>query len=147
MRRALVCICVLAALAAPAASAEVAIIVNKSVPMQTMDSRTLFDLYSGDVKKWSNGQSVVLLDLGQKGDVKTTFYDYLGKSSSRMKSIWMKNMLAGEGSPPESFPSEAEILKRVAATPGAIGYVSRPTATGASDGIVTLIVIDPSAKK
>jgi ABC-type phosphate transport system substrate-binding protein len=147
MRRFVMCICLLAALAAPAASAEVAIIVNKSVPMQTIDSRTLFDLYSGDVKRWSNGQAVVLLDLEPRGDVKTTFYDYLGKSSSRMKSIWMKNMLAGEGSPPEAVPSEAELVKRVAATPGAIGYVSRPTVTGADDGIVTLIVIDPSKEK
>ena len=147
MRRFAMCICLLAALAAPAASAEVAIIVNQSVPIQTIDSRTLFDLYSGDIKRWSNGQTVVLLDLGPRGEVKTTFYDYLGKSSSRMKSIWMKNMLAGEGSPPESFASEDEIIKRVAATPGAIGYVSRPTVTGASAGIVTLIVIDPSEKK
>lgn len=147
MRRAILCICLLAALAAPAASAEVAIIVNKSVPIHTIDSRTLFDLYSGDIKRWSNGQPVVLLDLDSKGDVKATFYDYLGKSSSRMKSIWMKNMLAGEGSPPESIPTEAEIVKRVAATPGAIGYVGQPAVAGAGEGIVTLIVIDPSKKK
>lgn len=147
MRRALLCISLLAVLAAPAASAEVVVIVHKSVPIQTIDSRTLFDLYSGDIKKWSNGQAVVLLDLDSRGEVRSTFYDYLGKSSSRMRSIWMKNMLAGEGSPPEAIASEEEIIKRVAATPGAIGYVGRPSVAGAGTDIVTLIVIDPSQKK
>ncbi len=42
-----------------------------------------------------------------------------------MKSIWLKKLLMGEGDPPEALPSEEEVLKKVAATPGAIGFVGK----------------------
>ena len=35
-------------------------------------------------------------------------------------------MLSGEGEPPESTDSEMDMVAKVHATPGAIGYVSRP---------------------
>ena len=136
----LLCICVLLALAAPAA-ADVAVIVNKSVPLDTITSSHLLDLYTGDIRTWTNGEPVVLIDLKPKTDAKNMFYDYLGKSSSRMKSIWMKNMLSGEGNPPQSFGSEADLLRKVASTPGAIGYLSLPAAKLAGSDIITLLVI------
>ena len=48
----------------------------------------------------------------------------MGKSSSRMKSIWMKKMLAGEGEPPEAISDEKSMLQKVAETPGAVGFIS-----------------------
>ena len=55
-----------------------------------------------------------------------------------MKSIWLKKMLSGEGDPPESMKTEEEMLKKVALTPGAIGFVSQARA---SDEVKTLILI------
>ena len=81
---------------------------------------------------------IVLIDLKPKTDVKVAFYDYLGKSASRMKSIWMKNMLTGEGQPPVSVETQEAILERVATTPGAIGYIDRRLVT---DQVITLTVI------
>jgi ABC-type phosphate transport system substrate-binding protein len=108
---------------APASSAEVAVIANRSVPVSQVDKVMLLDLYSGDVKEWDNGDPIVLVDLKPKSDVKAAFYDFLGKSASRMKSIWMKNLLTGEGQPPESVETQEAILEKVASTPGAIGYI------------------------
>jgi len=42
-----------------------------------------------------------------------------------MKSIWLKNMLSGEGEPPKAMGSEEEMLKNVAETPGAIGFINK----------------------
>ena len=123
---------------APASSAEVAVIAHPSVPVQQISKSQLLDLYTGDVKEWKNGEPVIIVDLKPRSDVKEAFYDYLGKSSSRMKSIWMRNMLTGEGTPPESLESQAEILERVKNTPGAIGYVNRELV---ADGVITLRII------
>lgn len=124
--------------AAPALSAEVAVIANPSVPVKTISSSELLDLYTGDVKEWNDGSPIIVFDLKPNSSVKEAFYDYLGKSSSRMKSIWMKNMLSGEGRPPEAQASEADILKKVMSTPGAIGYVNRQLVT---PDVVELAVI------
>jgi len=140
----LLCICVVLAMAAPAA-ADVAVIVNKSVPLDTITSTYLLDLYTGDIRTWTNGEPVVLVDLKLRTDTKNMFYQYMGKSNSRMKSIWMKNMLSGEGNPPQSFGSEQDLLQKVASTPGAIGYLSLPAAQLAGSEIITLLVIPTEA--
>ncbi len=109
---------------------QVAVIAHKSVPVDTIKKSELLDFYTGDIKKWHDGQPLVILDLKPRGDTKKAFYKFLGKSPSRMKSIWLKMMLSGEGDPPLSMRSEDELLKKVASTPGAIGFVSKRRATG-----------------
>jgi len=105
--------------------AQVVVIAHKSVSMDTIKKSALLDFYTCDIKKWSDGQPVIVLDLKSPSDVKTAFYNYLGRSSSRMKSVWLKKLLSGEGEPPEALNSEEELLKKVAATAGAIGFVSK----------------------
>lgn len=72
---------------------------------------------------------VVVFDLKPAGEVREAFYKLLGKTPSRMKSIWLKKLLMGEGDPPAALPSEEEVLKKVAATPGAIGFVGKAKVT------------------
>jgi ABC-type phosphate transport system substrate-binding protein len=71
--------------------------------------------------------------------VKKTFYKYLGKSSSRMKSIWLKRMLSGEGDPPQAFKSEEELLQKVMLTPGAVGFVATEKV---NEQVKVLVVIE-----
>ena len=105
--------------------AQVAVIANKSVPLENISETILLDIYSGDIKWWDNGDPVVVFDLVQKTEVKSEFYNFIGKSTSRMKSIWLKKMLSGEGEPPEALKSEDEMLKIVGETIGAIGFISK----------------------
>ena len=103
----------------------VVVVAHKSVPMDTIKKSVLLDFYAYDIKKWSDGQPIIVFDLKPQSEVKTAFYNYLGKSSSRMKSVWLKKLLSGEGDPPEAMNSEEELSKKVAATAGAIGFVSK----------------------
>jgi ABC-type phosphate transport system substrate-binding protein len=119
---------------------QVAVIANKSVPVEEINGTELLDFYSGDVRLWKDGNAVVVFDLKPKGDVKETFYEYLGKSISRMKSIWMKKLLSGEGDPPPALPSEEEMVKKVESTSGAIGFVSKEKVT---DQVKILVEIQP----
>ncbi|NIR48188.1 hypothetical protein GWO43_07010 [candidate division KSB1 bacterium] len=128
----------------PCASSQVAVIAHKSVPMDTIKKSELLDFYIGDIKRWSNDKPVIVLDLKSQCEAKDLFYDYLGKSPSRMKSLWLKKMLSGEGDPPESLESEDEMLKKVASTSGAIGFVSKPKI---SNKVKTLLVIEKEKKK
>lgn len=125
-------------LAAKVTAAEVAVIAHRSVPVAEISPSELLDVYTGDIKEWSNGEQIIVTDLKPKNDVKTAFYDFIGKTSSRMKSIWMKNMLSGEGQPPQAFDSEEELLEKVATTPGAIGYID---ASLLNNDVITLAII------
>jgi len=140
MKKWLLCIIVIfeAGVTIPALSAEVAVIAHPSVPVRQINRTDLLDLYSGDVKEWRDGAPIVVLDLQPKSGIKDAFYEYLGKSSSRMKSIWMKQLLSGDGRPPEAQPSETDVLLKVASTPGAIGYINRTLVT---DAVVELVII------
>lgn len=107
-----------------AARAQVAVIANSEVPVDTLAQHELLDFYSGDRREWSDRTPVVLLDLKEKGGIRDIFYAYLGKPVSRMKSIWLRNKLSGEGDPPLTLEDEAAVLEKVQQTPGAIGFIS-----------------------
>ncbi len=125
------------------ASAQVAVIANKSVPMDNIKKSQLLDFYTKDIKFWSNGKTVVLFDLKPKEQVRNEFYEFLGKTSSAMKLIWMRKMLSGEGRPPESLKTEEEMLKKVVSTPGAIGFVRQ---SKINIEVKTLLVIKEEGK-
>ena len=109
----------------PYAIAQVAVIANKSVPKDKISEAELLDIYIGDIKWWDNGDPVIVHDLATKDKIKSIFYNFIGKSSVRMKSIWLKNMLSGEGDPPRALNSEEEMLKSIIETVGAIGFISK----------------------
>ena len=106
-----------------------AVIGHPEIPDSALDKTRILDYYTGDRQRWSDDQPVVPLDLQEPEDLRKSFYKTLGKSSSRMRSIWMRRKLAGEGEPPEAVETEEEILDRVAGTPGAIGFVRREYVT------------------
>jgi ABC-type phosphate transport system substrate-binding protein len=119
--------------------AQVVVIAHTSVSEDKINRTQLLDFYTGDIQAWSDGERVVVFDLKTKGAVRDTFYGYLGRKPSRMKSIWMKRMLSGEGDPPEAIPSEDSLVQRVASSPGSIGFVSQAKA---NDGVKIITVID-----
>ncbi len=123
------------------ADVQVAVIAHPAVPLDTLSRSDLIDYYTGERSHWPDETTVVLLDLKPKNDTKRMFYDFLGKRPSRLKSIWMKKMLSGEGDPPEAMKSETEILEKVASTPGALSFVST---TISSKTVKTLLVIPES---
>ena len=118
--------------------AQVVVIAHPAVPLDSLSKSDLMDYYTGDLSFWPDDLAVVLLDLKPKNATKEIFYDYLGKRPSRLKSIWMKRMLSGEGDPPQSMASETEIAEKVASTPGALGFVSKAHVT---ENVKTLLVI------
>ena len=117
--------------------AQMVIIAHKDVPVEQLTQPQLLDFYTGDIKRWKNKDPVIVFTLKPKTAIQDSFFDLLGRTSSRMKSIWMKNMLSGESDPPESLISESAVLQRVSSTPGAIGFVSQDSI---NDAVKTLMI-------
>ena len=123
------------------ALAQVAIIAHPGVSERTIDQTELLDFFTRDVREWRDGTDVVLFDLKEKGPVRDRFYEYLGIRPSRMKSIWLKQLYAGEGQPPGALETHEEMLERIARTRGAIGYVHPDVVI--ADEVKVLLVIEP----
>ena len=117
------------ALFAGTANAQIAVIANKNVDLVVNTNTQATDIFTLEVQKSKNNVPLVVFDL-KAGDVKEKFYAAIGKTSTELKKIWMKAQLAGEGKAPESLGDEDAMLAKVAATPGAVGYVSQAKATG-----------------
>lgn len=116
---------------------DIAVIAHPSVPVDTISQRQLLDFYTGDVQSWGDRVQVIVYDLKSRGPVRDSFYEYLGWTSSRMRSIWLKRKLSGEGDPPESFETEEEVVAHVASTEGAIGFVRRSKVSGSVKTLTT----------
>jgi ABC-type phosphate transport system substrate-binding protein len=132
---------VLAVGGANSLSAQVKIVAHPSVPISEMDRRMLLAIFTGDEQSWDDESPIVVIDLGNRSesDTRESFYRYLGTSPSRIKSMWIKKKLSGEGDPPRSFDTEEEVLAEIAGTPGAVGYVGISVDTEGS-GVKTLLV-------
>lgn len=129
---------------AMSASAQVAVIAHKDVPLDSLSKAQLTDFYSCELKMWEKNLPVVVVDMRLQSGVKDAFYKFLGMTASRMKSIWLKKMLMGEGVEPLVVKSEEEMLKKVASTPGALGFVDASTAT---NEVKILFLITPSGNQ
>ena len=122
--------------------AQVAVIANRSVPVEAIEKSKLLDLYLGDKTFWDDGQPAIVFDLKKKGETKRAYYRYLGVRYSRIRSTWLKRMLSGDSGRLKSYESEEEMLKKVASTPGAVGFVSQAKV---SDDVKTILVIEKTA--
>ena len=135
MKKLLSLLALVAAVAVPA-SAQVAVVAHPGVKDASADKATLVSIYSLEKAKWSDGAAVKPFDVKDDA-VADAFYGAIGQSSAQMKKVWMRKKLSGEGQPPVTVGSAAEVIAKVAATPGAIGFVPKAAVTGAVKVLAT----------
>lgn len=112
---------------------DVLIVANKSVTVSQVKENELRDLFTGARSKFSDGSSAVPVILKGGPTHEVFLHRHVGDTPDEFRMRWRKAVFTGEGSMLKEFATEAALLDYVAATPGAIGYVSR--------------VLDPSAVK
>jgi ABC-type phosphate transport system substrate-binding protein len=112
------------------ALAEQIVIVNKGVSESVVDADTLKRIYLGKQTAWNNGEKIVPVTLN-KGQVHQEFVkNILNKSTAQFTLYWKQMIFTGQGLPPKSFESEADVVNFVSGVPGAIGYIDRATPHG-----------------
>lgn len=111
------------------AQAQMAVVAHPGVSDASVDKGTLISIYSLEKVKWSDGKAVLPIDVKDDA-VADAFYTALGRDAGQFKKVWMRKKLAGEGQPPQTVGTAAEVLAKVAATPGAVGFVPASAVTG-----------------
>ncbi|MFZ5570481.1 MAG: hypothetical protein ACOZF0_08750 [Thermodesulfobacteriota bacterium] len=110
-----------------AALADVIVISNPSVPVNSMSTTEIQDVFLGKTAKWGDDSKVSFVVL--KGDVHKEFLkNYIKRTDSQYSAYWKQMLFSGKGSLPKTFDTEKELAQYVSETPGAIGYVSGTTA-------------------
>lgn len=113
------------------ANSQVAVIGNKSISEKSLSVETVREIYTLNKQQWANGSKITVFNLRQKDDTKKRLYKILGRNSSELRKLWIRYQLTGEGEAPLAASTEQEMLDKVTATQGAIGYLSMEKVTPA----------------
>lgn len=122
-------LCLLVVSTAPAAQT---MIVNPGVGLSELTVNEARLYVTMRHKTWPNGQPVKVFVLADDAplhrDVAKTV---LGMYPYQLRRIWDRQLFSGTGQAPTVVANEAQMLQRVATTPGAIGYVETLSAGAA----------------
>lgn len=111
-------------LVAPIANAGVAVITHPGVKEIGLSKNKLAQIYLGKIKNYSNGRTIKAVDLPKSSPAHKKFYkSVVKKSSSAVKRHWSKLKFTGKGKPPKELSNPRDVVKWVATTEGAIGYI------------------------
>lgn len=108
--------------------AEPVIIVHKGLEGQALDAATVKSVLLGKKVAWDNGSRVTIAALKSGPVADGALKAAVDQTASQFLNHWRRLAMTGGGLAPKSFESEAEVLKFVAETPGAIGFVDSATA-------------------
>jgi TonB family protein len=123
-----------------ALAADVKVIANASVKTDVISTQELQRLFLQESGSLSNGTRVEPV-LEKDGPVHKAFLqEYLGRTEEDLHTYYRALVFTGRGSMPKVLGSDAEVVAYVAATRGAIGYVSSDSDI-AVNGVKTLLVI------
>ena len=108
----------------PCFAHHMAVVVNKDNAVQNVSSAHLAKLVKGEVKKWPDGKSVVLiLHNSSSGEMATL------QHLSKMSESDVKALLAAHKDAIQTVESDADVIDAVASTSGAIGFVEEHSIT------------------
>ena len=112
-------------LLSPGASAEEVIIVNPSVPYKELSPNALRAVFGMRLRTWPNGNRITVFVLNDESAVHTRFAKQkLAIFPHQLRLAWDRLVYSGTGQAPLEVVSEAEMRAKVAATDGAIGYLT-----------------------
>jgi len=117
------------------------VIVNPSVAGAQMHRSDLAAVFLRTATKWGGGKPAVPVDQSGTSAVRKAFSDsVLGMPVATALQYWQKQMFqANARRPPAVKGSDAEVIAFVAATEGAVGYVSKGTALAPEARAVAVI--------
>lgn len=102
------------------------IIVNPSVSQTKVSQNTLRAIFGMRLLQWPDGEPIVVFVLSQSDPLHVNFTkEHLGLFPHQLERSWDLLVFSGTGQSPNRVKSEQEMRRHVAATPGAIGYISR----------------------
>jgi len=121
-----------------ASAQDVVLVANKSVQIAEIRDADLRAIFTGEKTRFADGSHAVPVTL-KGGPVHEVFLrNHVGENPEGFRARWRKAVFTGQGAMPKTFDSEAALIQYVAATPGAVGYVSR---ISAQDNVKSLTLL------
>jgi ABC-type phosphate transport system substrate-binding protein len=115
-------------------AADVQLIANPSVGAAELSADDVKEIFLGTKTAVAGGDVQPVLANG--GAAHDAFLKaYVGKSDQGLRNHFKSLVFTGKGSMPKSFATDADVAKYVAATKGAIGYVSAGADIGSAKKI------------
>lgn len=126
----------------PAVAGELKIVANPGVRADSITPAELRSIFLQDRRSLSDGSHVEPV-LAKGGAAHEAFLrQYVGKSDDDLRNYYRTLVFTGTGAMPRFLDSDAEIIRYVARTKGAIGYVSADFPTM---GVKVLTIAQPGA--
>jgi hypothetical protein len=117
---------------------DVVLVANKGVRISEISNADLRGIFMGTRTRFADGSHAVPVTL-KGGPVHEVFLrNHIGEGPEEFRSEWRKMVFTGQGAMPKAFDSESALIEYVAATPGAVGYVSR---VSSQDGVKVLAAV------
>jgi ABC-type phosphate transport system substrate-binding protein len=103
----------------------IVLVVHVSRGSQALSVTDLKNIYLGRKKTWSDGTAIQPYMRPPRGGAGFTFHrNILKMTPARYRYHWQGLQLSGQGRQPRTLTLPADVLQSVAASPGAIGYVT-----------------------
>ena len=117
----------------PCLAHHMAIVTGKDNKIQNVTSAQLAKIFKGEIKKWPDGRTIVVVLHGASADEVGTLAHL-----TKMSTAEIKAMIADHKDPARAIASDADVIDAVSSTPGAIGMVEEHSITDR----VTVIKVD-----
>jgi ABC-type phosphate transport system substrate-binding protein len=119
---------------------EFQVVVHPSVRGTRITRANLSALFTGKTSQWGDKTQVMPVDQSAKAPVRRAFAAaVIGLSMGELQMYWQRRVAADRVFPPPIKGTDQEVLGYVAATAGAIGYVSPDAAIPESVRVLTVI--------
>jgi TonB family protein len=106
----------------------VEVIVNASNPIAEMSSADVAQLFLKRITTWSNGATVVPVDLPESSPVRERFSDGVhGRPTAAIEAFWQRQVFSGRAVPPVQRANPTDVVRFVAGNAGGVGYVPAGT--------------------
>jgi len=115
---------------AQAQAETVYVIANINVADTSLTQTEIQNIYLGKKDKWNDNQKINFTALSGGPCHETFLKQHVGRSDFQFQNYWKKQIFTGQGQPPKSFASDAELIDYVSRTSGAIGYSCTQPDTG-----------------
>lgn len=110
-------------------AAEAVAVVSTRNPVTALGKSQAADIFLGRSSHFPDGSPAVPIDQVEGSAVRDEFYATVaGKSAAQIKAHWSKIIFTGRGQPPREAANNAEVKKRLAENPSAIGYIEKDSA-------------------
>ena len=108
---------------------DVVVIVNPSLAQDQVQRKTLRAIFGMRKRSWGDGQSITVFVLDDGDERHLEFCEHsLGMLPYSLRRNWDRLIFSGTGRAPVRVKSIEEMMRLVATTPGAIGYIEKERA-------------------